>query len=312
MSRSYWLPIIAAIGLACSLVGTVLAQPPKHEQATAPHLAIAGQTPYRANAGQLPTTDAPLPIRIVQSAAEVKHGQEREDKSDDHDVKDLDAQMRAANAAEKQITLGWAVAILTFAGTCLLIGNLLAARRAIAQSEEHARIGLRAYVDIQPTKIALVPIKKEGDKWLIYMKIECRVENSGNTPAEDVRACADIRVVTWPPPDNAFEYSGVPDTLSSRGIAPKDNVTHTFEKPIFVDLDRLKSGTDRIILLGKLSFFDVWGAEYPSTFEGSCVEMEKTIDAFERQIGLDGTANMADGGKFLWRRPDKKQPDQKK
>ncbi|MBU1324377.1 MAG: hypothetical protein KJ676_03980 [Alphaproteobacteria bacterium] len=72
--------------------------------------------------------------------------QRSEAEAREHDAEDLEAQERAASAAEEQIWPAWAAAVLTLIGTGLLVWNLCEARRATALAREHMSTDLRAWV----------------------------------------------------------------------------------------------------------------------------------------------------------------------
>lgn len=69
----------------------------------------------------------------------------RETKSDERQNRDLDAQIRAADAAEQQVFPSWLAAILSFAGTLLIIWSLKIARDA----NRIAREGQRPWLDFE-------------------------------------------------------------------------------------------------------------------------------------------------------------------
>lgn len=96
----------------------------------APGPPVAEQPANGPDAKPQPPPPPPLQVQIIESAADAEHTQEREAKSDKHEAEDLDAQVRAANAAEKQVRFAWVTTFLTFAGTVLLIWNLTEARKA--------------------------------------------------------------------------------------------------------------------------------------------------------------------------------------
>lgn len=117
---------------------------------------------------------------------DAKRTQEREAKSDKHDAEDLDAQVRAATAAEDQVWPSWLGAGLAGFGTILLIVNLGIAevdRRDTKRSNERQ---LRAYLTVsvdadRPQIVQLHPGPPQEQE------LHIRVKNDGQTPAYDIR-----------------------------------------------------------------------------------------------------------------------------
>lgn len=142
---------------------------------------------------------------------------------------DLDAQIRAANAAENQILPSWVAAVLSFAGTCLLVWTILETRAGLRVARQHMTTDLRAWVVMDR------PINSEASNAHVDSVQHSHVRgfalsfvNAGRTPAVAVMANVRLTVVPWgqedppdmPPlgfvPDNPKSVVGPGKTFSSR------------------------------------------------------------------------------------------------
>ncbi len=112
--------IVAAFGWLI-----LAAQAPSSERMASPSPAPEQQSSKQTNGKYRPAEQSALPIRIVQGEADAEDAKAREAKSEDHDSKDLKAQIRAADAAEQQIFPSWLAAILSFMGTGLIVWTLI-------------------------------------------------------------------------------------------------------------------------------------------------------------------------------------------
>jgi hypothetical protein len=93
MFRSYWLSIFAIVGLilwceAPCAQGVPAPSPPPKEQ------------PEKAANQSAPSPDG-IPVTIVETLDQAKASQSREEESRNHDAKDLEAQIRAADAGDR-------------------------------------------------------------------------------------------------------------------------------------------------------------------------------------------------------------------
>jgi hypothetical protein len=233
MSRSYWLPVIAAVGLALSSSGSAFAKPPppNDHRVSASTPSIKKQPANGSYSDPYPTADAPLPVRVIPSIPEAEHSEARERKSDEHDAKDLDAQVRAADAAEKQVFAAWMAAILGFAGTVLIVWSLKEARsanatsrEAIALSEQNSRQELRAYIAAEPGPIGWLdgtnqPAPPDVPQEFQY---RARIHNYGATPAHHVRQIGRLRILPYPLPADFDFTSQVPEYHSISTLHPTE------------------------------------------------------------------------------------------
>lgn len=200
MSCSYWLPVLAIGGF---LATTGLGQTPNSQRVAKESPPVASQAADSTESKEDPSFDAALPIRTIESAADAKHTQEREAKSDKHDAEDLDAQIRAADAAEKQISPAWAAAAITFLGTIFVYWNLkeiqksnrISARSAKAAEDgvEVARkaiaIANRPWVGVE--QMALRPMIPGSP-----LDVAVLVKNFGNSPALKLRCSVNYSVTS--------------------------------------------------------------------------------------------------------------------
>lgn len=178
-----------AIGLALLAAGGPSAQTPERERMPHPGPSVEAETQREANRGGRPPEPPPVPVRIIQSVDETEHDATREAKSDEHDAKDLDAQKRAANAAEKQILPTRVAVGLTAFGTCLLVWTLYETRRTANAAVE----GIKAAKRSADAAIAAqrpwirgslsieMPIFVGADSVQLNATVE--LENVGNSPA---------------------------------------------------------------------------------------------------------------------------------
>ena len=181
----------------------------------------------RSAANQSQKAPSPFFVSIIETPEQAIASQSRQGKSDQHEASDLDAQIRAANAAEEQILPAWVAAMLSGIGTLLIVWTLYETRRnnSIAQKEYgKARIEagkaytlaqttathqLRPYVEIE--KIEPQNPTKETPRIEIYFK------NFGQTPAYNLlqnigMAYCPIGMDSWPLPSGKIELG--------RSIAP--------------------------------------------------------------------------------------------
>src|SRR4051794_29970003 len=93
----HWSVVAAAVGCLALIDFAALAQPPDGQRVAQPSPSVEGKAQREAQPGYRPPEPPPVPVRIVKSPGEAAGDAAREAKSDEHDVKDLDAQIRAAD-----------------------------------------------------------------------------------------------------------------------------------------------------------------------------------------------------------------------
>lgn len=206
MRKTYQCAIFAAVGLVLTAAEALSAQaqnqprplPPRQgvtaprpapnrapprtfQRAPAPRPALTAQPPIGDTVTQ-PSVESPLPVQIIQNPADTALTKEREAKTDKQDAELLAAQMRAADAAERQTLLGWFVALLAATGAGALIWNLIETRRANDIAQETVKLTqmqLRAHMILSTPTI---------DPPLTGQPVVARfnIKNVGQTPAHEV------------------------------------------------------------------------------------------------------------------------------
>ncbi len=271
MSRSYWLPIIALGGW---LISPALGQSPNPEGVTKKPPAVKTQTKNNAARKQYPTEESPLPVREVQSPPDAEHTKDRETKSDAHDAADLDAQIRSADAVEKQVAPTTATAWLTFAGTVLLIWNLVVARGANRISQDTAKHQLRAYLG---TIIATDGNSKgfDWDKFGRFIGPQVGYRNFGQTPASNVTCVTRAKVLTetesaaneW----NVEQPLGMDSVIHPGDIITRMIVIDDPNGPIQQGVCECRrrgilEGTHVIWIWGRVEYADIYGDPHVTNF----------------------------------------------
>jgi len=166
----------ATLVLLCS---GVLAAP-----SAAPESGKRQDKPGEAKRQEVPI---PLPVTITQDVAELDRIKESERLSREHDEKDLAAQVRAATAAERQITPAWWQAIGAAAAALLLVWTLFETRRTANAAVRQAQI---AASEAQPflhpvvTHFSLHPeVDQIRDNSPYTPGITLKFRNIGKSPA---------------------------------------------------------------------------------------------------------------------------------
>ena len=120
-----------------------------------------------------PSATGPVSVAILRSPDEIRTQSEVDRANRSLTERDLAAQVRAADAAERQITAAWVAAILSGIGTMLLAATLWDTRRT-------SRRQLRAYLDFDDTELEAVEASGDASDW---WEARFRVKNFGETPA---------------------------------------------------------------------------------------------------------------------------------
>lgn len=137
--------LVVATGLAS------LREAPDAQGVAAPSPAVERQTEQaRKDAKDEPA--AAVPVTIVESPEQAVAAERRERESRQHDTADLDAQVRAADAAEQQVLPSWFAAALSFAGTGLIVWSLHEARTANRIAREIGSRQLRPWMLFESIK----------------------------------------------------------------------------------------------------------------------------------------------------------------
>ena len=199
MLRSYRCIVIAAFGWL--ILG---GQSPRAERVASPTPAPKEQAQKSAQGRQ--STPAPLAVTVVESPEQAVSAARAQSESRAHDARDLEAQVRAADAAEKQILPSWLAAFLSFIGTCLIIWTLLETQKANKIARDAAKAD-RAW--LCPAGVNLVVIKNstvndkrhKTDGTIIgevsitdSIGMQIIWKNMGRTPAVRLNLSSDWRV----------------------------------------------------------------------------------------------------------------------
>jgi hypothetical protein len=228
------------------------------------------------------SNDFSVPVRILENPDGAKHTLERETKSDQHDVDDLDAQRKAADAAERSAAATeWqkiptlvqiSIAVL---GTIGLIGSLVLNSRAtnaaiaanaytlkaIEQEQMNTRIQLRPYVYVSDAAIYWA----EDYAAII---VEINFKNFGQTPAKKMSVWVDFAVghIVEDKMDfgrrNDHVFSNVDD------IAPTHLRNYISPNQEIGQDDRVKVSDSNLAVYvwGTVTYYDAYGSSYALEF----------------------------------------------
>lgn len=207
MFRSYWLPIFAIVGIV------LWGQPPRAEGVPSPSPTPKEQPEQAASkSGKNPPS---VPVIVIETPEQAVTRDAAEKKSQEHDAKDLEAQINAANAsdrgataAEWQIVPTWLGAVLSFVGTCLILWTLLLTRQANQISREIGEAQVRAYLSIEtPRLIGDVGLPDGSSR----IRGGCNVKNIGNSPAKEFISTAQIIPI-------GFDFGPISSAVSNKTL----------------------------------------------------------------------------------------------
>lgn len=263
MSRSYWVSVFATLGIA------LWSHAPYAQGVPAPSPTPQEQTGATSASGQpsppgIPVTIIETPEQAISRDAAAKEGRE-------HDAKDLDAQIRAADAgergataAERQIIPTWLGAFLSLVGTGLVVWSLFEARRgnrialqAVEQEQANARIQARAYVGASDGGIALRP----NDS----LKVGVTIKNVGQTPAANVKCWLQITTSLaeiGPPVIAAPDGVEMSELTIGSGNHVAIKIEHQLRQG---DIDLIRNRQMNMWVGGTISYVDVFGSPHTTT-----------------------------------------------
>jgi len=252
MPRNNWLLVIALWG---GVATPALSQAPAAQAVPKAAPMAKSQAAKAPDNKQYPTLEAPLPVRVVETPEDSKHTREREARSDKHDADDLVAQVRAANAVEKQVTPTYVAAWLSGIGTILLIATLSITeveRRHNKQSNERQ---LRAYVGIKPIKHKILkPAESESGSREFQTRIA--IKNYGQTPAYNLSFAHEAWIPERTPDMGAdrLEWQVSDNVLNPGQVRYAHMVTPLSEG----EEDALMEGHLRVMVVGKITYTDAF------------------------------------------------------
>jgi hypothetical protein len=229
-----------------------------------------------ASSSFYPTEQAPLPTRSIESPADAERSKARESRDEKHDADDLSAQLRVADAAEKQIWLGWAAWALSLIGVWLLWSTLRETRKtsqaaqadaeANAKAAENARKQLRAYVSAQPDFVDNV------GPTTIRMRLS--LTNHGATPASKVVTAVAIGILPFPLPQQ-YPFVEPASAIGEGGATIHSGSTvtvHSTESfPVTDIANAIKNAGVRIYMYGTVQYEDAFGLTQTTRFCRSVV-----------------------------------------
>lgn len=267
MSRCYWLSIFAIVGLA------LWSQSPRAEGVASPSPAPKEHSGIAAkNGGPNPNG---IPVIIVETPKQAIAGEAAQKESREHEAKDLEVQLkaadageRAATATERQIIPIWIGAFLSFLGTGLIFWSLCLTRKAnqntinaINQEQANAERQLRAYVFVDTVSLKDSNSKKFATQVIVTTK------NFGQTPAKQVMVDFNLVVPLWG--EQKRKDNG---TKTERGIilAPGADI-HTYYgiNEAYWQLVRgaIESAKLSAFVVGKIEYVDAFGILHCTWFK---------------------------------------------
>ena len=211
MLRSYRFSIFAVVGWL-ALASLASAQTPNEQGVPGKAPAIKTQPADSSDKNNQTSGEFSVPVRIIESQDEADHSKDREAKSDEHDAKDLDAQVRAANAAERQIWIAYTSIFFTFVGTALLVWNLSESRRATKAAQESASSSQSAVLaaneannvarEIGQAQVRAYLTCTEAKYTISKTSIFCQlvIANKGQSPADRIALKPSLKVIGFNPP----------------------------------------------------------------------------------------------------------------
>ncbi len=233
-------------------------QSPEAQGTAGPRPPLGGQAAEKGNAHDSAPSSAPLEVTIVQSSADADHARDRETKSDEHEAKDLDAQVRAADAAEQQILPTWFGVGLSFLGTVLIVSSLKEARSANRIAREHMATDLRAW--LLSSGVAWKNSEQATDENGVThdraLGFVIQYANHGRTPARLRTFWAEIRVVDRDEEPPTFVAGDTP--IRPGIIGPDATVSPPTKGIVGSDLEGFMAGNKVVYAYALLTYTTVF------------------------------------------------------
>ncbi|WP_133192703.1 hypothetical protein [Labrenzia sp. 011] len=253
MFRSYWV-----IAIAFGLVSLAHAKEPARVPHEAP--SVEESKPDKADNGIDNRWPAPIPVIIIESEEQSTHAGERENRSDDHEAADLQAQRKAADAAERSATsaerqerTAWAQVVLAILGAVIAAAAVWLSIKTSNRAERTAKAQIIAYltahdVVIRNCAAGFIP------------EIELSIENSGQTPARVISNKQWIHIGHFPPDE--LPRPEVKDVKSIAIVGPGKFVKSSCKRHIdihTVQFIEMTKGTSALYFYGIVEYLDVFG-----------------------------------------------------
>lgn len=262
MFRSYWVPVLAAVGL----VGIALAA----EQVGGAHIPNQPRTTTgQQNAGEHPVF---LPIKNERKGPQENSSSKT--KPCDNTNSELCQEWHMAQSAERQTKLigrqntiifweaigSGASVVLSILAIIISVGTAIVAIKT-------ARAELRAYisVDFSGTKTTRDPNSGAG-----FFSVDVEFQNCGKTPAYKLRPRGRLIPIDYPlPATYVFEKTPPPDGQSIITLNPGKGFVIPCQSMIFTkeSADQILSGTSvRLYAVGEIEYVDTFGKEHHTNF----------------------------------------------
>ena len=278
-------------GIVCAIVGlTLWGQAPPAKGVPSPSPAPKEQPSQSAQPGN--GKPKPLAVTIAENTEQAEASERGEAESKQHDARDLDAQIRAANAAEEQIFPAWLGALLSFAGTALIVWTLILTRKA----NEITRSGQRAWMtDAVPVKTAAINSSFAGMNYNNAMGFHHVWENTGATPAREARCLTTISIVafnakperhTFPPPEEEAQIVGPAKEIAGPTRMLSDQQTAAF-----------RAQTCKVFIYSRIEYYDIFESDllriseacHEAFAHGGTINDDPTRDVSYRAVGTQNT-----------------------
>lgn len=230
-----------------------------------------GQTENKARGNEYPTENAPLPVRVVQSPSDAAHGAGREAKADEHEAKDLDAQVRQAGASEQQAAASWWAVVLTGLGSGFLLWTLFETRRtanAARQSADAFMVAERPNLIFESVKIFGLDELPDDDPDSgepSTPHLGFKIKNHGRSPAWITQSSFDLIISdtlpdspVWKEDEVSWLDIIVPNGKISRicGLPGDETYSGEFGRITQQQHEGLRAGRPKIFFLGRVKYRD--------------------------------------------------------
>lgn len=287
MSFRSWL-FITAVGLA--LASPTLAQTPDDQGVTQGSPTPESQTATSTEDDNTSAEGFSLPVRIIESPDESKRSGEIERQTQEHDAADLEAQQRAAKAAEDsaraaewqkwptvwQVRLGFVAAFGLIVSLILNVVATKAAFKAIGVAEDIGKRELRAYMNY-----GIPVVIGAGDEADLSVRVGVyffpAFKNFGVTPANKAMVTSVRHVIepteSVPPVQKPTEPP--PDGFKGAQVGPQSH--HSGYRILFTldELRRFSAAGKRMIISARIDYEDVFGEPH---YTEACIEVDVVGD----------------------------------
>jgi hypothetical protein len=246
-----------------------------------------GRKRKQTNASPAPSIDKPQ--EQPPSAGDQAYCKDSQSRPDCH------IQLRTARATERQAEIAWLTYITVAVTLAFTLGTVVAGFLTVGVMRRTAERQLRAYVFINPKGLDFGPS--------IINAFVFELQNSGSTPAKNMRMNIDTDVLPYPPPINVIELLAL--------SANKDESGHSLggqsSMPLPVPLGRppteeqtsqLQAG-EHLYVLVTIGYKDIFNRDHSTRLCMSCPG-PNLIHALERSAaGHEGIASLKQ--QHFWR-----------